>query len=140
MKRSIFFITLLLGVGFSMFGQSNPEAILGEWLSSKKDSRIVIYKNGTKYYGKVSWGTGPTKDERNPDPSMRNEELIGQIILKDFVFDQKDNRWTNGTIYDPHDGKTYSCKMTLIDSRNLSIRGYVGITLFGRSETWTKVN
>jgi len=62
--------------------------------------------------------------------------LIGLTILKDFVFD--DNSWTGATIYDPRNGKTYSCKLSLKDNYTLNIRGYLGLSLFGRTESWTK--
>jgi uncharacterized protein (DUF2147 family) len=58
-------------------------------------------------------------------------------LLKDFTFDG-DNVYSGGTVYDPKNGKTYSCKMTL-DGNSLNIRGYIGISLFGRSVTWTRV-
>ncbi|MCX6218922.1 DUF2147 domain-containing protein [Spirosoma sp.] len=48
--------------------------------------------------------------------------------------------WQNGTIYAPREGKMYSCKMTLKDSAHLNIRGYVGVSLFGQTEVWTKEN
>ncbi|MGC4020942.1 MAG: DUF2147 domain-containing protein [Cyclobacteriaceae bacterium] len=77
-------------------------------------------------------------DEKNPDPALRTREVIGLVILKDFEADKEGKVWENGTIYDPREGKTYSCKMTLKDANNLSIRGYVGVSLFGRTETYTR--
>lgn len=115
-----------------------PDAVLGEWLTPRKDSRIQIYREGSQYFGKVVWGSGPTKDKKNPEPALRNRALIGLVMLNGFVFDGTDT-WSNGTIYDPREGKTYSCKLTLKDLRRLSVREYVGITLFGRSEVWTRV-
>ncbi len=64
--------------------------------------------------------------------------MIGLTILKNFEFKSK-NVWSDGTIYDPKDGKTYSCKLTLVSNNKLEVRGYVGISLFGRTETWTKI-
>ena len=50
---------------------------------------------------------------------------IGQAVMEDLV-------------YDPDSGKTYKCKLKLIDHNTLEIRGYIGISLLGRSETWTR--
>lgn len=124
------------------FSQTKADAILGEWLSAKKDSRFLIYRQGSKYFGKVVWGTEVdkgivAKDTKNPDPKLRNRDLLGLVLLKDFEFD-KDDTWENGTIYDPREGKTYSCKMTLKSTNQLDVRGFMGISLFGRSETWTR--
>lgn len=136
-------LSIILSFVFS-FNNTSPvqtvkeDEIIGEWLSQKQDSKILIYKEGKKFYGKIIWGKGEqTKDDKNPKPALRNRELIGLVILKDFVFD--DDIWTNGTIYDPREGKTYSCKMTLKKNNQLNIRGYVGISLFGRTEIWTRV-
>ena len=48
------------------------------------------------------------------------------------------NTWAKGTIYDPEDGKTYKCKMTLTDPKTLGVRGYIGISLIGRTTVWTR--
>lgn len=130
-------LTFFLLIG--AYAQVPPAAIVGEWLSAKKDSRIIIAKQGTTYSGKIVWGTGQaTTDEKNPDPALRNRNIIGLGILNNFVYDGADT-WKDGTIYDPREGKTYSCKMTLKDAGHLSIRGYVGLSLFGRTEVWTRV-
>jgi uncharacterized protein (DUF2147 family) len=140
MKTQLTTYLLALLLAASAYAQTNPSAIVGEWLSPKKDSRILIYKQANAFFGKVTWGTGgPAKDEKNPNPALRSRDLIGAVILNDFTFDG-DDTWQNGTIYDPRDGKTYSCKMTLKDPTHLNIRGYVGVSLFGRTEVWTKVN
>jgi uncharacterized protein (DUF2147 family) len=58
-------------------------------------------------------------------------------FLSDFVFDG-DDEWVDGKVYDPESGNTYSCKMWLEDG-NLKLKGYVGISLIGRTETLEKV-
>ena len=62
--------------------------------------------------------------------------VLKNSSTKNFEFD--DGEWTNGTIYDPTNGKTYSC---VIKYRNgkLDLRGYIGISLIGRTQTWFKV-
>ncbi|MDO7744042.1 MAG: DUF2147 domain-containing protein, partial [Pedobacter sp.] len=61
----------------------------------------------------------------------------GMEMLKDFFYD--DGKWTDGKIYDPKSGKTYSCNMNIKDNGQLNMRGYIGISLIGRSETWKRV-
>lgn len=134
-------LTMLLALVYAgtLNAQTKSDAILGEWLSEKKDTRFLIYKQGTKYYGKIVWGTGSdTKDSKNPDEKLRSRELIGLTMLNDFVFDG-DETWEDGTIYDPREGKTYSCKITLKSENELNVRGYLGISMFGRTELWTRV-
>jgi uncharacterized protein (DUF2147 family) len=138
MKSKFLLVTFLSLILFNgLKAQVDESKVLGEWTSPKKDSRVLIYKVKSSYYGKIVWGTGSsTKDEKNPNASLRNRELIGLVILNDFTYE--DGVFTGGTIYDPREGKTYKCKMTLKSDNQLSIRGFIGISLFGRSEIWTK--
>jgi uncharacterized protein (DUF2147 family) len=118
--------------------KSEPDAILGEWMNAEKDASFLIYKKNGKYFGKITWGTGgDTKDSKNPDPALRKRDLVGLTILNNFVY-TGENVWENGRIYDPKDGKTYDCKMTLKDKNTIDVRGYVGFSQFGRTETWTR--
>lgn len=138
----MFAIVLIMSsaTAFAQTNNSKADAILGVWINAKKDAKFEIYKNGSKYFGKIIWGTGgDVTDTKNPDPKLRSRELIGLSILTDFSFDGSDT-WDNGTIYDPKDGKTYSCKLSLKNKNELNVRGYVGVSLFGRTEVWTRTN
>ncbi len=114
------------------------DAVLGEWLAESKDGKVLIYKQGEKYFGKISWGKdGPDKkDIKNPDEKLRSQSIVGSVILKGFDFTGK--YWENGTIYDPLSGKTYSCTIKMEKSNELKIRGFVGISLLGRTTIWTR--
>ena len=105
----------------------------------------MIYKKGEKYFGRLTWlkeirdEKGQIKrDSKNPDPSLRKRPLLGSEILNNFDY-LGNGTWGNGTIYDPKTGKTYSCKITRLNNDQLSIRGYVGISLLGRTEIWKRV-
>jgi uncharacterized protein (DUF2147 family) len=138
--QNIFFYALLMLFFNSQAGhaQQKPDAIIGEWLTAAKDGKIQIFKTGNKFFGKVTWGNRPNgKDTQNPDPSLRNQDIIGSIILKDFTFNGKD-KWEDGTIYDPNNGKVYSCIIRLKNEKTLEVRGYIGISLLGRTEVWTR--
>lgn len=75
-------------------------------------------------------------DARNPDPARRHRSLLGITLLQGCHYD--DGAWTDGTIYDPNIGKTYACILRLKSANALEVRGYVGLSLFGRTETWTR--
>ena len=135
--KQIISITLI-AISFGVFGQPKPDAIVGEWLTAAKDGKVQIYKSVNKFFGKISWGNRTNgKDTNNPDPKLRDQNLIGLVILKDFAFNGKD-KWEDGTIYDPNNGKTYSCVIRLKDEKTLEVRGYIGISLLGRTEVWTR--
>lgn len=84
--------------------------------------------------------TGKEKtDKFNPDERRRGRKLLGLVNLSGFKPDTDEpNHWTGGTIYNPREGKTYSCEMTLTDGNTLEVRGYVGLPLFGESQIWTR--
>lgn len=122
----------------------DADAIQGRWQNPSGEGRIEVTKRGGKYYGKLYWLKEPNDehgkpklDANNPEASLRNRQLQGLEILKDFDAKGKGG-YEGGTIYDPKSGKTYSCKMTL-KSDKLDIRGFVGISLLGRTETWARV-
>lgn len=139
MKKAFgFFIIAVMSLQNLSAQKVNKDAILGEWLSEKKDGKVLIYKQGEKFFGKIVWGRdGTRKDANNPDPKLKDQNIIGSVILKDFDFTGK--AWEEGTVYDPNNGKTYSCTMKMPDANTLLIRGFVGISLLGRSTTWTRV-
>ena len=119
------------------------DQILGQWLSEDKIGRIEVYKQHDKYFGKLVWASkmyeadGKTshKDERNSDPALRSRNLKDLVMLTNFHY--SDGVYSGGKIYDPKNGKTYSCKMTL-NGNNLHIRGYVGLPMFGRTTVWSR--
>ncbi|MBD1394622.1 DUF2147 domain-containing protein [Mucilaginibacter glaciei] len=121
----------------------NADAILGKWLSPTSEGQIQIYKKGSKFFGKLVWMKVPDEDGKpkldkfNPDPTLRSRPKLNLEILKDFVYDG-DNVYEGGTIYDPQSGKTYSCKMTL-KGDILKVRGYMGISLLGRTENFSRI-
>ena len=59
-------------------------------------------------------------------------------LIADFSR-KSDRQWVNGRIYDPRDGKTYKCKMTLQKDGTLKVRGYVGVSLFGKTVVWNRI-
>jgi uncharacterized protein (DUF2147 family) len=77
-------------------------------------------------------------DRENPDEALRNKPIVGLVIVKGFEFDGKDT-WRKGTIYDPDNGKTYKSKMKLESPDVLKVRGFIGISLIGRTTQWTRV-
>lgn len=131
-------IVSLLTINYLSAQEVTKDAVMGEWLSESKDGRVQIYKQGEKFFGKIVWGKdGTRKDAKNPDEKLRSQNIVGAVILKGFNFTGK--VWEDGTIYDPNNGKTYSSTMKIVDANTLSIRGFIGFSLLGRSTVWTRV-
>jgi len=129
-------LTMLFTISFAKSYASDADKIIGVYWSPKKDAKIEIYKKGNLYYGKTTWASTKRKDLKNPDPALRERDLLGVELFTNFVY--KDGSYEDGKIYDPESGKTYDCKMSLT-GKNLKVRGYLGISLFGRTEIFERI-
>lgn len=121
---------------------TDASKVTGLWLSEPKDGvvDVKILADGT-LEGRGAPGAGdPNKlDVNNPDETKRGQKLLGSRILWGFKADNEEKtEWSDGKIYDPANGKTYSCKLHLEDDGTLHIRGYIGISLLGRTTVWTR--
>ncbi|HYK77070.1 MAG TPA: DUF2147 domain-containing protein [Daejeonella sp.] len=145
MIKKILAVLFILACSGPVFSQQK-DAVLGIWLNASGEGQIMIYKQGDKYFGKLGWIKNPNDekgkpkvDARNPDVSMKTRPILGAEILKDIVY-QGNGVWGDGTIYDPKTGKTYSCTIKMTTNDKLDIRGFIGISLLGRTEIWQRVN
>ncbi len=145
--RLVLSLLLVSALTFSASAQKfTSDDIIGIWEPSHGKGRVKIDKIGEKYFGKVVWikepidpETGQKKlDKMNPDESLRTRKRLGLRVLQDFS-SNGEGYWDGGTIYDPETGTTYSCKITMKDKNTLDIRGYVGVSMFGRTDTWKRV-
>lgn len=143
----LLFAYLLSGSLLAVAQTSEADLVIGNWLVQDKKAKVQIFKRNNQYFGKLVWLKEPNDaqgkpkvDKENPEENLRRRPLLGLELLKSFVYDE-DLVWEDGEIYDPKNGKTYSCKMTLSeDGRTLDVRGYIGISLIGRSQDWTRVD
>ncbi len=146
MKKSIIIAVAIAFSSFSAFSQTNEgDALLGLWLPSSGKARINIVKKEGKYYGKIVWLREPLNeqgkskmDKNNEDESKRSLPLLGYLLLKDFVF-KGEGTWEDGSIYDPENGSTYSCTIKMNDANTLDVRGYIGLSVFGRTDIWKRI-
>ena len=148
MKSTVLFsLFVLMLAGFSANAQKfSADDLIGVLEPSHGKGRVKIEKIGDKYFGKVVWikepldpETGEKKlDKNNPDPTLRKRKRLGLRVLQDFVSNGS-GYWDSGTIYDPETGTTYNCKITMKNKNTLDIRGFVGVSVFGRTDTWKRV-
>jgi uncharacterized protein (DUF2147 family) len=136
---------LLIGIlALASVSPQNADAIVGVWKNSSGKGHIQIYKQQNKYYGKIIWlkdavdAEGrPKMDRKNTDPAKRKNSLMGMVMLKDFKYNS--GEWKDGRIYNPSDGKEYKGLIRLKDDKTIVVRGYMGISLIGKSDTWTRI-
>jgi uncharacterized protein (DUF2147 family) len=142
--KNINILLFLFFFGISDAINANPNIALGVWFTQNKDAKIEIFKEGNTYSGKIVWLKQPLEkngkpkiDERNPDKNLVGQPILGIKLMTKFEF-KGNNYYDNGKVYDPESGKTYSCNMKINEKGELEVRGYLGISLFGRTETWTR--
>ena len=120
-----------------------PTSPIGKWktiddASGKAKSIVEIYDQGGKLYGKIiKLFREPGED---PDPkcdkctgAKKNQRVIGMVILEGLW--QEGDEWKGGTILDPDHGQTYRCKIKL-EKGKLKVRGFIGVSLLGRTQYW----
>lgn len=139
-----FLFTAVLSLSYAQTSKSADD-ILGIWLTGSGKAKVEILKNGNTYQGKIVWlkesidpeTRQPKKDDNNPNKAYKNRPLLGLINIWGFKYEGGDT-WENGHVYDPQNGKQYKCIMTLKDKNTLVVRGYIGISLIGRDDTWKR--
>jgi len=119
-------------------------ALDGIWLTDQGDGTVEILECGNLLCGSVYSiirlpnPSRPPLDARNEDPALQSRPLCGMPIFGAMQRLEPD-KWGDGWLYDPHDGKTYRADLTLESTNQLAVHGYVGITLLGRTVYWTRM-
>jgi len=140
----ILFITMVASATAVADATMSP---IGVWATQGAGAHVKIDNCGDKLCGALIWLREPLNkegkdkiDSQNPDPSLRTRKLAGLPLLSGFAQDESEaNVWSGGQIYNPDDGKTYSCNLTLQDANTLRVHGYVLMPILGKTQVWTRV-
>ncbi|MDP5171887.1 MAG: DUF2147 domain-containing protein [Bacteroidia bacterium] len=144
---------LTLMVGLLPLGLSAQQAdgCIGFWKTVDDETKEVksvvqIYKSGNKYQGKVvklyrlpGEDPNPICDLCDEDDSRYNKPVLGMVVLTDLEWDASDNEWDDGEILDPQNGSVYDCYITLEGKDKMKVRGFLGLSLLGRTQYWYRV-
>jgi uncharacterized protein (DUF2147 family) len=148
MMKKLFVNSLALLV-LLLFSTNSFGQITGKWKTiddetGEAKSIVQIWKSSDGfYYGKIMKLYDETKkddvcDKCDEDDARYNQKIVGmKIIMKMEKSD--DNEWTGGTILDLANGKVYKCKLSR-NGKNLDVRGYIGFSLIGRTQTWLQAD
>ena len=148
-RRSFLLLSLsIFYTSSTALAASSNEELRGLWIDHKQPEKqkVAVWIeecNGT-LCGRIYWMKRPLNregkpkmDVHNPDPNLRERPLCGLRVLSGFK--QSDEiTWTDGQIYSPSDGLTFSSIIKLERERVIKIRGYVGISLLGKTLEWVR--
>jgi uncharacterized protein (DUF2147 family) len=124
--RTLIQVSALLLLALPVPLLADADEIAGTWLSGDGDGLVAIRLEDGVIRAKILGSPNERSDRaktdvNNPDPALRGRRLIGLEIFND-----------------PNSGKTYRCKLRLVDPDTLKVRGFIGIALIGRTETWKR--
>lgn len=125
--------------------QINAQTVLGKWKTiddktGKPKSIVEIFENNGKIFGKVIEIFDATKRDRKCEKcegADKNKPVLGLIVIKGLVKDG--DEYNDGKILDPESGSLYKCLLKLEANDKLLVRGYLGFSLIGRSQTWIRI-
>ena len=140
MKKSILF-----GLFFMLTSLMYAQSPIGTWKTIDDETKqaksyVEMFEKDGKLYGKVTKIlTKGKEDAKCTDCSgaLKNKPILGMQILSGLKKDGKE--WNGGKIIDPNSGKEYKAKMSLNGNDKLDVRGFIGISLVGRTQTWQRV-
>ena len=150
--KKLLLLVLLLASVIPAYSQSKADKVTGYFLTrddktGKEKTQVQIFKGADgKYNGNIVWLHDPMEngkpkvDKNNPEEKLRTQPIFGMLLLKGFSFDVDKDEWSDGTIYDPLNGKTYKCFMKFSNATTLKVSGYIGKQWMGLNRTvvWTK--
>ncbi len=145
MKRAILALVLELAMS-AAFAQTTP---VGLWKTIDDDGKTekslvrIVETNGV-LAGRIETVFDPKKQDSVCDKctdERKDQRLVGLTILRNVSRDANDDSlWDGGDILDPNNGKVYKVRLHLIDDgKRLDVRGYIGLPLLGRTQTWLRV-
>jgi len=128
-----------------MIFNAQGQTVLGKWKTiddetGQAKSIVEIYEKSGKIYGKI---IDIINSQKRKDLCLKcsgedkNAPILGLIIIKGLVKDG--DEYNDGKILDPLKGEEYKCFITLDGKDKLKVRGFIGVSLFGRTQYWTRV-
>lgn len=142
MKNSIIYSFFFVLAGII---SAQSQSVVGKWKTIDDEtgaakSVVEIYEANGKIYGKVVQILEKGKEDKLCEEckgDKKNKPIKGLVIIDGLS--KNGNEWDGGKIIDPRSGKEYKCAISLENENKLKVRGYVGFSLLGRTQYWTRV-
>lgn len=136
------FLSLLL-LSFVFVHQAQAAEPFGLWLTENKRSAIKVEPCKQGICGHIAWiiEGGMQFDTKNPQENLKGQPMCGLSIMQGFKKSKNDpNYWDGGKIYKADEGDIYNANLKMVNDNAMVVRGYVGISLLGKSQTWKRVD
>lgn len=133
--------------GFALALASTGDSPLGLWKTfddrtGQPRALVRIYEEKGRLFGRIEQSFTPGAEHRVCrvcTDERRNQPIIGLLIIRNLEHTR--DEWSGGDILDPDSGSVYRCKVRLDQGgTRLIVRGYIGFSLLGRSQTWQRQN
>ena len=151
LKIQVLALAAMMLFSVSSIADTEGARLLGFWFTEDDTATVQVYLEGDEYFGRIValkeplYPAGhesglegqPKVDRNNPESGKQAQSIVGLNMLRNFAY-VGNNKWKKGKIYDPSNGKDYDYKITLKVDGTLSVRGYIGLSLFGRTTIWRR--
>ena len=144
MKTTLIALALAATTGAAL-AQATP---VGLWKTiddetKTEKSQVRITESGGVLIGKIEKVADPTKQDSKCElcsDDRKDKPVLGMTIIRNAKADADKARWEGGDILDPNNGKVYKLLLKPIDGgKKLEVRGFVGMALLGRTQTWLRI-
>ncbi len=138
-------LTLIACTGAVRANEATP---VGLWRTiddktGEEKSLVRITESGGVMTGKVEKIADPAKANANCTPctdERKDKPVLGMTILRGVKPSSDAGTWGGGDILDPNNGKIYKVRLKPIDGgKQMEVRGFIGVALLGRTQTWVRV-
>lgn len=127
----------------NLYAQENT--ILGKWKciddqTGKSVAIVEIFQENDLYFARVEEIVNPKNKDficKECPGEYKDKPVDGMVLVKNLKKDG--DEYVDGTLLDPKHGKFYKCYFSLVEPNKLKVRGYIGISLFGRTQYWYRV-
>jgi|SRR5579883_1381704 len=117
---------------------------VGEWRTvddhtGQPRAIVRLYEAGGRLFGRIEQSFTPGAEHRRCEvctDERKDQPIIGLLIIRNL--EHRDGEWSGGDILDPDSGRVYRCKLHLDDQGRLVVRGFIGISLLGRTQIWSR--
>ncbi len=143
--RALFASVALLATPLAAGAELPPETAHGYWLTENQKALVQIAPCGGGACGRMVWVANPLdeagrpkRDDKNADAAKRTRTICGMELVGGLNR-AGDGTWRDGWLYHPRNGETYSAEIKALSPSELEVRGYLGVSVLGKSQVWTRV-